>query len=67
MYLIIFLAFFTGHIITAPAVSFIVVIILLSIEKRKKKDLLFTAYNMDLGGIEKALLVFSSPYMVKAI
>ena len=56
MYLIIFLAFFTGHIITAPAVSLIVVILLLSLEKRKKKDLLFTAYNMDLGGIEKALL-----------
>ena len=55
-FLIIFLAFFTGHIITAPAVSLIVVLLLLSLEKREKKDLLFASYNMDLGGIEKALL-----------
>ena len=54
--LIIFLAFFTGHIITAPAVSLISIIIILSLEKREKKDLLFASYSMDLGGIEKALL-----------
>ena len=56
LFLIIFLAFFTGHIITAPSVSMIAVIIILSLSNRKKKDLLFAAYNMDLGGIEKALL-----------
>ena len=56
MFLIIFLAFFTGHIITAPSVSILVVIIVLSMAKREKKDLLFTSFNMDLGGIEKALL-----------
>ncbi|MBQ3307518.1 MAG: O-antigen ligase family protein [Bacilli bacterium] len=56
MFLIIFLAFFTGHIITAPSVSILVVIIVLAMAKRNKKDLLFTSFNMDLGGIEKALL-----------
>ena len=56
LFLVIFLAFFTGHIITAPSVSILVVIINLSLATRKKKDLLFAAYNMDLGGIEKALL-----------
>ena len=56
LFLIIFLAFFTGHIITAPSVSMLAAIIVLSIANREKKDLLFAAYNMDLGGIEKALL-----------
>ena len=54
--LIIFLSFFTGHIITAPAVSLISIILILEFPKRKKKRLLFASYNMDLGGIEKALL-----------
>ena len=36
--MIIFLAFFTGHIITAPSVSLLVVIILLSLAKRKKSQ-----------------------------
>ena len=53
--LIIILSFFTGHILTAPSVSILVVILLLNIN-RKKKDLLFAAVNLDLGGIEKALL-----------
>ncbi|MBR3210695.1 MAG: O-antigen ligase family protein [Bacilli bacterium] len=55
-FLIIFLSFMTGHIITAPSVSMIVVILILSLEKRKKKDLLFASFNLDIGGIEKALL-----------
>ena len=54
--LIIFLSFFTGHIITAPAVSLIAIILILDFPKRKKKRLLFTSFSMDLGGIEKALL-----------
>ncbi|MBQ6498050.1 MAG: O-antigen ligase family protein [Bacilli bacterium] len=54
--LIIFLSFFTGHIITAPAVSLIAIILILGFPKRKKKRLLFTSYSMDVGGIEKALL-----------
>ncbi len=54
--LIIFLSFFTGHIITAPSVSLIATIIILSLAPRPKKDLLFTGVNMKIGGIEKAQL-----------
>lgn len=56
LFLIIVLSFFTGHIITAPAVSIIVVIILLSLAKKDKKDLLFTSYSLGVGGIEAALI-----------
>ena len=56
LFLIVILSFFTGHILIAPSVSTLVVMILLSYTKYKKKHLLFTAYSMDLGGIEKALL-----------
>ena len=52
----IFLSFFTGHIITAPAVSILVTIILLMLAKQKKKRLLFTAHSLNLGGIETALI-----------
>ena len=52
----IILSFITGHIITAPAVSILVVIILLMLVKKKKKRLLFTAYSLNLGGIETALI-----------
>ncbi len=55
-FLIAFLSFFTGHIITAPAVSYIAILVLMSLEKREKKDLLFTAYSFEIGGIEKALV-----------
>ena len=54
--LIIFLSFFTGHIITAPAVSLIAIILILEFPKRKKKRLLFASFSMDLGGIERALV-----------
>lgn len=54
--LIIFLSLFTGHIITAPSVSILVAIIILMLAKRKKKDLLFAAYNFEIGGIETALI-----------
>lgn len=54
--LIIFLSLFTGHIITAPSVSILVVIIILMLSKRKKRDLLFAAYNLEIGGIETALV-----------
>ncbi len=56
LFLIVFLSFFTGHIITAPSVSLLVIVMILSFAKREKKDLLFTSFSMDLGGIEKALL-----------
>ena len=54
--LILLLSFFTGHILVSPSVSFIVIILLLGLSNRKKKDLLFASVNLDLGGIEKALL-----------
>lgn len=52
--LIIFLSFFTGHIITAPSVSLLVIILILQLAKRTKKDLLFTGVNLEVGGIENA-------------
>lgn len=54
--LIIFLALFTGHIITAPAVSILVIILLLWIEQPPKKRLVFTSFDLRIGGIEKALV-----------
>lgn len=54
--LIIILSLLTGHIITAPAVSLIAIILILNTQKREKKDLLFTAVNFDIGGIETALI-----------
>ena len=51
-----FLAFFTGHIIIAPSVSLLCIIIIISTAKRKKKDLLFADKSMITGGIEKAQL-----------
>lgn len=56
LFLIVFLSFFTGHILTAPSVSILVVILMLSMSRKEKKDLLFTSFSMDVGGIEKALL-----------
>lgn len=56
LFLIIVLSLFTGHIITAPAVSGLVSFILLSLVKDDKKTLLFTGVNLKLGGIEKSLV-----------
>ena len=55
-FLILLLTFFTGHIITAPSVSIIAIIVILYLDCTKKKNLLFAAYNLDLGGIETALI-----------
>ena len=52
--LMLFLSFFTGHIITAPSVSIICIILILSMSTRKKKDLLFAGKDLGLGGIEMA-------------
>ena len=52
--LIIILAFFTGHIITAPSVSLLSIVLILTLNTPKKKNLLFASKNLDLGGIEKA-------------
>lgn len=49
-----FLAFFTGHIITAPSVSLLCVVIILATSKRNKKELLFADKSMITGGIEAA-------------
>ncbi len=56
LFLVIVLSLFTGHIITAPAVSGIICFLILSLVKSKKKTLLFTAYDLNIGGIEKALV-----------
>ncbi len=52
--LIIFLSFFTGHIMTGPSVSLLASLIIISLNKRNKKELLFADVNLEIGGIEKA-------------
>lgn len=52
--LILFLAFFTGHILTAPSVSFLAIILILSLTERKKRNLIFADKNLAIGGIETA-------------
>ena len=54
--LILILSLLTGHIITAPAVALITIMLKLSLSKRNKKNLLFTAVNFEIGGIENALI-----------
>ena len=56
LFLVILLSLFTGHIITAPTVSLIVCVIIVSLWNSKKKNLLFTSVNLDIGGIEKSLV-----------
>ena len=55
-FLILVLSLFTGHIITAPAVSIIAVLIILDNHKRTKKDLMFATVHFDMGGIEASLI-----------
>ena len=54
--LIVILSFFTGHIITAPSVSLLSIILILTLYKSKKKNLLFSSKNLEVGGIEKACI-----------
>ena len=54
IFFIIFLAFFTGHILTAPSVSFVCIIVILMLDKKEKKSLLFAGKSMVTGGIEKS-------------
>lgn len=65
IFLMIFLAFFTGHIMTAPSVSFVSVIILLSLCERKKKDLLFSTVSFVVGGIETSLITLLDQFDYK--
>ena len=54
-FLILILSLFTGHIITAPAVSIIAIIIILDNHIRSKKDLMFATVHFDMGGIDTSL------------
>lgn len=56
VFLIIILALLTGHIITSPAVSLIAIFLILELQPRRKKDLLFTTVNFEMGGIETSLI-----------
>lgn len=53
--LIFVLTLFSGHVMTAPSVSLYVSLIFISLCS-KKKNLLFTAYDLNVGGIETALI-----------
>ena len=54
--LVIILSLFTGHIITSPSVSIIVYVIIIIFLSKSKRRLLFTAYSLDIGGIETSLI-----------
>ncbi|MBQ7141181.1 MAG: O-antigen ligase family protein [Bacilli bacterium] len=60
VFLTIFISFFAGHVFTAPAVSIFVSIILLKFvigsDDKMKKKLLFCSYDLNVGGIENALI-----------
>lgn len=56
LFLVIILSMFSGHIITAPAVSLFVAIIIIYLKEKNKKELLFTAVNLEIGGIETSLI-----------
>ena len=58
-FLILFISFFAGHVFTAPSVSIIAAFILTKFLMEPyniKKELLFSAYSLGLGGIEQALI-----------
>ena len=56
IFFILLLSLFTGHIITAPAVSIVAVLIILDNIKRTKKDIFFATVNFEIGGIETSLI-----------
>lgn len=54
---IIFLvSFFTGHILVAPSVSYLCTIIMLKNMTKNKKNILFAAKDLNVGGIETSLV-----------
>lgn len=54
--LILILSLFSGHVIVSPSVSFVCVILIINLINRNKKRLMFTAYDLGVGGIESALV-----------
>ena len=56
LFLILITSLLTGHIIIAPSVSYIVIIIILSLYKKDKKELFFASNTLEIGGIETALV-----------
>lgn len=60
IFLTLFISFFAGHVFTSPAVSIFVSIILLKFifgsDDKMKKKLLFCSYDLNVGGIENALI-----------
>ena len=51
LFFILFLSLLTGHIITAPSVSLLSILIIISLAKRTKKDILL--YSRSINNIEK--------------
>lgn len=59
MFMVLFTSIFSGHVLIAPSVSIVVTIILLKFVMGcdlMKKKLLFCSYDLNVGGIENALL-----------
>lgn len=54
--LIMFLGLFSGHVMVAPSVSILCIIIIINLIGNKKKYLMFTAYDLGIGGIESSLV-----------
>lgn len=54
--LIFIISLMSGHVMTSPAVSIYCAFVFILAFPRKKKELLFTAYNLNIGGIETALI-----------
>ena len=50
------ISFFTGHVINAPSVSYLCVLIILKNINKEKKNLLFISRDLNIGGIETSLI-----------
>lgn len=55
--LILLISLFAGHVFTSPSVSLLCVIIIANcFNYEKKKNILFASYDLNIGGIENALI-----------
>lgn len=54
--LILILSLFSGHVLVSPSVSFLCIILIINLICKNKKRLMFTAYDLGVGGIESALI-----------